>query len=265
MPRHRARIQIAPCSPPAVDHLPTFKDHFSGHANDYASCRPGYPESLFKFLAQTAPGQALAWDCATGSGQAARGLLPYFDRVIASDASTAQIAAAIPAARLEFRQASAELSGLDDESVDLITVAQALHWFDIAGFFAEARRVLKPAGVLAFWCYARNEAGKDCDPIISRMFAEVEDFWPPERAIVENHYRDIEMPFKEFAVPAFDMTVLWTADDILGYFRTWSASQRYLRERKTDPVSRIEADLRAAWGKRRRPVRWPLAVRAGRK
>ena len=167
--------------------------------------------------------------------------------------------------KLEFRQATAEHSGLDASSVDLITVAQAMHWFDIANFFTEARRVLRIGGVLAFWCYARNRVNHDCDSIISRMFAEVEDFWPPERAIVENNYRDIEMPFEELAAPPFDMSVLWTADDILGYFRTWSASQRYMRELQADPVAKIEADLRLAWGPLRREVRWPLALRLGRK
>ncbi len=167
--------------------------------------------------------------------------------------------------KLEFRQATAEHSGLDDGSVDLITVAQALHWFEIAKFFAEARRVLRTRGVLAFWCYARNRVNSDCDPIISRMFAEVEQFWPPERAIVESNYRDIEMPFEELAAPSFDMSVLWTADDMLGYFRTWSASQRYMREHQADPVATIESDLRLAWGPQRREVRWPLALRLGRK
>ncbi len=167
--------------------------------------------------------------------------------------------------KLEFRQAPAEHSGLEKDSVDLITVAQALHWFDIANFFAESQRVLRTGGVLAVWCYTRNQVNSDCDPVISRMFAEVEDFWPAERAIVENNYRDIELPFEELAAPLFDMSVRWTADDMLGYFRTWSASQRYLRERQADPVAQIESDLKLAWGPQRREVRWPLTLRLSRK
>jgi SAM-dependent methyltransferase len=207
----------------------------------------------------------LAWDCGTGNGQAARGLVPFFERVIATDASASQIAEAEPKEKLEFRQATAERSGLDDASVDLITVAQALHWFDIANFFTEASRVLRTGGVLAFWCYARNRVNSHCDPIVSRMFAIVEDFWPPERAIVENDYREIRMPFAELVAPSFDMSVLWTADDMLGYFRTWSASQRYMKEHRADPVATIESDLRLAWGPQRREVRWPLSLRLGRK
>ncbi len=185
--------------------------------------------------------------------------------MIATDASTAQIAAAEAEERLEFREASAERSGLEDESVDLITVAQALHWFDIDSFFRESRRVLCRGGILACWCYARNRVSSDCDPVISQMFAEVEDYWPPERAIVENNYQDVEMPFDELSAPSFEMSVSWTADDMLGYFRTWSASQRYVKERHADPVAKIETDLRLAWGSRRRNVRWPLTLRLGRK
>ncbi len=248
-----------------VNSLATFKDHFSGHARHYATYRPTYPEPLFRFLAQAAPRHALAWDCATGNGQAARGLVRFFECVVATDASASQISAAEPMPNLEYRQATAEHSGLDDGSVDLITVAQALHWFDIANFFKEASRVLCAGGVLGFWCYARNRVNSDCDPIISRMFAKVEDFWPPERAIVENQYRDISMPFEELVVPSFDMSVLWTADDMLGYFRTWSAAQRYLQQQHVDPVATIESDLRRAWGRERREVRWPLSLRLGRK
>lgn len=166
---------------------------------------------------------------------------------------------------MEFRTAAAEDSGLDAGSVDLVTVAQALHWFDIPKFFDEAARVLRRGGLLAIWSYARNRVDERCDPVIGRMFAEVEDYWPPERAIVESHYRDIELPFEELAVPAFDMTAEWHADDALGYFRTWSASQRYLRDRQRDPVAVIEEDLRDAWGGGQRTVTWPLALRVGRK
>jgi SAM-dependent methyltransferase len=242
-----------------------FKDHFSGHAGQYATYRPQYPDALFRFLADSAAARTLAWDCATGNGQAARGLAPFFDRVVATDASDRQIAAAVPMEKVEFRTAAAEASGLDPESVDLLTVAQALHWFDIPRFFTEAQRVLKPGGLLAVWSYARNRVNDACDPIVSRMFAEVEDFWPPERLIVENHYRDIVMPVAELPAPQFEMKVCWSVDQALGYFRTWSASQRYRRERKADPVAVIEQDLRRAWGDGRLYVYWPLTLRLGRK
>lgn len=220
---------------------------------------------MFRFLADTANASALAWDCGTGNGQAALGLVPYFDRVVATDASDRQIASAKPTPNVEFRTAPAEASGLDAGTVDLVTVAQALHWFDIPRFFTECERVLKPGGLLAVWCYERNRVDVRCDAVISRMFAEVEDYWPPERDLVENHYRDIDMPFDELPSPGFDMSAEWRVDDVLGYFRTWSASQRYLRERNADPVAVIESDLRQAWGDGPRTVSWPLTLRIGRK
>jgi hypothetical protein len=119
--------------------------------------------------------------------------------------------------------------------------------------------------MLSVWCYERNRVNDRCDPIIGRMFAEVEDYWPPERDIVENHYRDIVLPFEEIAAPGFDMTADWLVDDALGYFRTWSASQRYARDRQTDPVNVIETELRQAWGRDRRTVTWPLILRICRK
>jgi SAM-dependent methyltransferase len=184
---------------------------------------------------------------------------------VATDASATQLAAAEPRQDIEFHQAAAEESGLKAGSVDLITVAQALHWFDIPQFFVESARVLKTGGLLAVWCYARNRVNSDCDPVIDRMFAVVEDCWPPERAIVENHYRDVVMPFTDLSVPDFDMSAHWSVDEMLDYFRTWSASQRYLRISSNDPVAAIETDLRRAWGAKRREVRWPLTLRLGRK
>jgi SAM-dependent methyltransferase len=259
-PRRRIKNRIARGSS-----LTSFKDHFSAHASQYAAFRPAYPKSLFEFLAAASNSSELAWDCATGNGQAARGLAPYFKRVIATDASATQIAAATPLENIEYRAATAEQSGLESASADLIAVAQALHWFDIPGFFAEAKRALRPGGLLAFWCYERNRVDSHCDAHIGRLFAEVETYWPPERDLVENHYRTIDMPFTELTVPAFEMTAEWQVDEILGYFRTWSASQRYVRDRQADPVAIIEAELREAWGRDKRTVRWPLTLRLGRK
>jgi ubiquinone/menaquinone biosynthesis C-methylase UbiE len=123
-----------------------FKDHFSPQASDYARFRPTSPRQMFQFLARLAPRHELAWDCATGSGQVAVPLADHFAHVIATDASAQQIANAEPHPRVKYRVAPAEQSGLVSGSVDLIMVAQALHWFDLDAFNAEARRVLKPAG-----------------------------------------------------------------------------------------------------------------------
>lgn len=143
-------------------------------------------------------------------------------------------------------------------------MAQALHWFDIPGFFAEAQRVLKANGVLAVWSYDYCAVEPDVDHVLHDIFAEVEDFWPPERAIVVSRYRDIELPAAEMAVPGFTMSVRWSVEQMLGYLRTWSATQRYLQTHATDPIGVHEAALRQAWGDATLQVSWPLTVRVCR-
>lgn len=243
----------------------SFKDHFSGHAASYAAFRPRYPDALFEFLARTAPGRGHAWDCGTGNGQTAVALAAHFARVTATDASAAQIAAAEPHPRVAYRVAAAEASGLADGTADLVTVAQALHWFDIGRFFAEAWRVLVPGGVLAVWCYELSRVGPRIDAVIDRLYRAVGAWWPPERRLIEEGYRSIALPVPALPVPAFAMSAAWSADAMLGYLRTWSACQRCLAERGTDPVSAVEDELRALWGAGSRTVRWPLTVKAGRR
>ena len=242
-----------------------FKDHFSGHAGSYAAHRPGYPEELFDFIASRCPARELAWDCGTGNGQAARSLAPYFRRVVATDASAEQIAAAAPEAGVEFLVAPAEASALAGDSVDLITVAQALHWFNIERFFDEAKRVLKPGGILACWTYHHCSVSPEIDDIIEAVFESVDDFWPPERKIVENRYRDIAMPFREMAAGPFSMSVPWSAAELLDYMNTWSATQRYSAEIGKDPLAPFRTTMQSEWGDRRRMVTWPIILRVGRK
>ncbi len=238
-----------------------FKDHFSGHAGSYAAARPVYPDSLFTYLATLCAGHELAWDCATGNGQAARSLTPYFDKVIASDASENQIAVAQAHPKIEFRVASAEESGLESDSVDLITVAQALHWFDTQRFFTEARRVLKPGGVLATWVYDRTSLPAECKDVIEKAYTETASYWAPERKFVENHYRDFTLPMPEIPVRAFELQLEWTVEQMLAYMRTWSGTQRYMKATGQDPVAVYEQELKTAWGEGTRDVRWPLFLR----
>lgn len=261
LPGNRAKTRSA-----SVDLSPAdFPDHFSGHAGDYATYRPQYPGELYRFLADNCAGHRLAWDCATGNGQAALSLTRHFDRVIATDASDTQIAAAKPHPDIRYAVAAAEHSSLAEASVDLVTVAQALHWFDIDAFLAEATRVLKPGGILAAWSYEKCSVDADIDPVIEQIFAEVENHWPAERRIVENRYSDIDYPWPLLEVPQFSMSEHWRVEQALGYFRTWSAGKRYQQEHGRDPVSRHEMALRKAWGNAGRAVSWPLTVKAGRR
>lgn len=243
----------------------TFKDHFSRQAADYAIFRPGYPQELFDYLGSIAPSRQLAWDCGTGGGQAAVGLAAVFDRVIATDASEKQIANAEPHKRVEYRVAPAENSGIESETIDLIMVAQALHWFDLNGFYAEVQRVLKPDGVLAASAYNLLHIDPAIDEIVNRYYYEVVgSFWPPERKLVEN-FADIPFPFHEIDPPKIEMTTQWDLDHLIGCLRTWSATQRFITAKGDDPLEQIIDDFRVVWGppEQTRKIIWPLTLRVG--
>lgn len=245
-----------------------FNDHFAPVSGAYADFRPTYPPALFDWLAGIAPARGLAWDCACGSGQASVDLAAWFERVVATDASAKQLEGAVAHPGVEYRVAPAEASGLADASVDLITVAQALHWFDRPRFYAEARRVLKPGGVLAVWSYGVQTLDDlRVNAHVQHFYREiVGPYWPPERALVESGYRAIEFPFAEIEAPRFAMTASWPLPRLLGYFRSWSATGRYLQAKGEDPVAALAAELAQAWGdpEVKRTVTWPLAVRVGR-
>ncbi|HEX5385899.1 MAG TPA: class I SAM-dependent methyltransferase [Gemmatimonadales bacterium] len=244
-----------------------FADHFSALAPEYAAWRPHYPEALFKWLGTLAARRALAWDSGTGNGQAALGLAGVFDQVIATDASAAQLSAAAPHPRVEYRQALAEASGLDTGSVDLVTVAQALHWFDVPAFFAEAGRVLAPGGAVAIWTYGLPSFDDaPLDQALARFYSDaVGPFWAPERRHVEAGYRTLPFPFAEVATPAFEIRADWTLDALLGYVGTWSATARFREARGYNPLETFAPELLPLWGNRAdaRPLRWALSVRAG--
>jgi SAM-dependent methyltransferase len=242
-----------------------FKDHFSKQAADYAIFRPGYPRELFDYLGTTAPGRCLAWDCGTGNGQAAVGLASVFDRVIATDASKKQISNVEPNGGVEYRVASAENSGIPSGTVDLIMVAQALHWFDLDRFYDEGRRVLKPGGILAASAYNLLRIEPTIEEVIKRYYYEVVGpFWPLERKLVEQ-FANLPFPFQTFDSPKFDITASWDLDHLIGYLRTWSSTQRFMAAQGSDPLKQIAGDLRIAWGDPRqmRKVVWPLTLRIG--
>lgn len=245
-----------------------FKDHFSARAATYAANRPGYPDALFDWIVSLAPGRACVWDCATGNGQAAVALAERFDRVVATDASATQIEHATPHARVEYRVAPAEASGLADASVDVVTVAQALHWFDRRAFFAEARRVLRPGGAVVVWSYDDCDCPDDVriDAVVRRVGrVDMGPWWPPERAQVGEGYLAMDFPFAEIAPPGFAMRVEWTLERLVGYFRSWSATQRYVQANGRDPIASVERELAMLWpAGETRTISWPLFVRAGR-
>jgi SAM-dependent methyltransferase len=247
----------------------TFKDHFSSLAAQYAEFRPRYPGALFDFLARTAPARTRAWDCACGSGQATLDLAERFDAVVASDASASQIAAAPPHPRVTYSVARAEQSGYESASLDLVIVAQSLHWFDLPKFYAEVERVLGADGVLAVWTYGvpRLNDG-NLDRVLQKYYWEtVGKYWPAERRHVEDGYRSLAFPFKDLPGPSLSMRESWTLTQFLGYLRSWSATGRYADAHGEDPVVALQAQLGPLWGEasRTRSVSWPLSLRLGRK
>jgi SAM-dependent methyltransferase len=245
-----------------------FKDHFSGHAGMYRQARPTYPPQLFAWLAQQAPDRELAWDCGCGNGQATVALAAHLTHVTGTDPSANQIAGAQAAANVDYRVEPAEQCSLADASASLVTVAQALHWFDFEPFYAQVRRVLKPGGMFAAWTYADCRTGDAAiDAIKGHLYNDLTGpYWPPERTLVDAGYSTLPFPFVEIAAPPFPMIAHWNVEHFLAYLRTWSATQRYLKAIGTDPVALLEPDMRAAWGDpaQVREVRWDFHVRCGR-
>jgi SAM-dependent methyltransferase len=240
---------------------------FSTVAREYANFRPGYPPELFAWLARTAPRRDAAWDCGCGSGQASTALAEHFQRVHATDVAPEQIAAARPHARVQYSVATAEHSGLGAASVDLVTVAQALHWFDVEAFYAEARRVARPGALLAVWNYPRPQL---VDAELDRRFLEfyggvVGPYWPPERRHVEANYTTLPFPFEELPHPQFALTLRWNLEQLLGYVSSWSATTQYRKAKGDDPVPLLRASLQAAWPGEATlvEIRLPIGLRAG--
>ncbi|GAC1649966.1 MAG: class I SAM-dependent methyltransferase [Gemmatimonadaceae bacterium] len=247
---------------------PAFLDRFSAQSADYAAYRPRYPAELFEYVASLTTAHDLAWDCATGNGQAAVGLAECFIRVVATDASAAQIAHAMAHERVAYQVGRAEASPLTAQSVDLVTVAQALHWLDLKPFYGEVRRVLKASGALAVWSYGDlvlEDAG--IDAIVQRYNREtLASYWPVERASTGEGIRSLPFPFVEVRAPVFTLQAEWTLAEIAGYLRSWSATAAFVARHGRDPVADVERDVAALWGRSgsRRLISWPLVVRAGR-
>ncbi len=242
-----------------------FQNHFGPQASRYVEGRPRYPRSLFHYLAVTAGGTQLAWDCATGNGQAATGLAERFAHVLATDASAEMIAQAEPHPRVTYRVAKYE-TGLGDASANLVTVAQALHWLEIGPFVAEAKRVLVPGGLFAAWCYQLCRIEPRIDEVV-RLFYEVtlDGFWSSERRHVEDGYQSIALPLEEIAPPMIEMTEEWTMPQLVSFVRTWSAARKCVAARGEEPLRAFEGALKERWGMPmlRRRVRWPMCFRIG--
>ncbi|MGR9091094.1 MAG: class I SAM-dependent methyltransferase [Gammaproteobacteria bacterium] len=247
------------------------KDYFSAQADRYVAFRPHYPGALFAALCRDLPADALVWDCATGNGQAATMLGRKVSRVVGSDQSAAQLRNALPHEHVHYVQAYAEAMPLGDGSVDLITVAQALHWFDFGRFYAEAARVLKPGAMIVAWTYSFlsviPQLGDDIERVLRGFYHDVVGpYWPAEHRWVNEGYRTIPFPFAAIDIGEFTIDVAWDLASVAGYVSSWSATQGYEAATGNDPMPLLVERLAEPWGApaNTRRLRWPLNIRAGR-
>jgi SAM-dependent methyltransferase len=244
-----------------------FKDYFSRQAAEYTKYRPGYPDELFEYLSSITDGHQRAWDCAAGNGQAALRLTPFFDEIIASDASESQIKNAKAHPKIKYMVATAENSGIESNSVNLISVATAIHWFNLTKFYGEVERILVPGGTLAVWNYAEANVNEQTDIIIHGYLYEIigsyaaPDFW---KGI--NSETEIDFPFNRIKTPEFKIERLWSLQDYINFIMTWSPTQQYIKKNKSNPIEKIFEKLKKAWGNEseKKKITWKLTLKAAK-
>ncbi|MBX3709888.1 MAG: class I SAM-dependent methyltransferase [Gammaproteobacteria bacterium] len=242
-------------------------NHFGEKSEDYSRYRPDYPSELYHYLANLTVKHDLAWDCGTGNGQAAMCLAAYFELVIGSDVNQAQLDVARKKNNIRYHCWSAEKTELSDATVDLITIAQALHWFDLDAFYREVKRVSKEAGIISAWCYSLPLINEEIDAIVMKLYAEIlgEQYWPTERRYIDEEYQTIFFPFRKIITPKFAIVKEVNLTQFMGYLNTWSAVKEYQKVNDNNPTALIYPDLLAAWEKpeEEHVIRWPIHLLAG--
>lgn len=228
---------------------------FSERSKEYALYRPGYPSELFRFLSGLVEHPKRVWDVGCGSGQASLGFVPFFEEILASDASPQQLQYAKTHTKIKYFQARAENSGITTDSVDLIACAQSVHWFNLKEFYKEAKRVLKPKGILALWCYRSEDlkllalpkkTKKILQILLQNFFQILENYWPPERKYVSDGYQSLFFKkSQEITAPSFCFDTEWTTDQLLGYFNTWSSLKQFekINSSMTNPLETLRQEL----------------------
>lgn len=241
---------------------------FNQHAADYAKFRPIYPIEIFEFLKQVSPSNDLAYDVGTGNGQCAVTLANYFCNVLASDLSKEQIANSVPKKNVRYFVSEAHESNIQAESVDLITVATAIHWFNFDKFYSESKRILKKEGVIAVWSYGWHECeNQQISNMIQKIGKEIlKDFWSPQPKLIWDEYKTIPFPFVEMNHPKFNQTLYWDRNEFIGYLTTWSATQKYIQAKEEHPVKSIYTELTEIWKDPQSKLKFngPIYMRLGR-
>lgn len=242
------------------------KDNFSTQAAEYAIYRPTYPKALYEYLFSLIENKITAWDCATGNGQVARELALHFDSVYATDISENQINQALKLPNIVYKVESSDHADVADKNFDLITVAQAIHWFNFEAFYAQVNRTLKPNGVLAVIGYGLMFIDKKVDKAVHKLYEDIlGKYWDPERRYIEAGYRTIPFPFDEIVTPQFEMKTTWNFNQLIGYLNTWSALQHYKKANDRNPLEYMFTELKEAWGSDvEKDVHFPILLRVGR-
>jgi len=240
---------------------------FDLQSEQYARFRPQYPEALFNWLGGLVPSRQRAWDCATGTGQAALQLSRLFERVDACDINHSQLQVAEVASNIVYQECAAEQAGYGESVFDLVTVAQALHWFDLPRFWSQVARALKPGGIFAAWGYERFHVSAEVDDAMRFFHAVIEPFWSSSNQLLWNGYRDVGMPFPALDAPSCQILMDWNLEQLLGYLHTWSASKLCMQSLGKPVLNDARLRLARAWGDPAivRRVRMPLHIIAGRK
>ena len=227
----------------------TTLDFFSDFADRYAQYRLSYPDVIYKTVLDFVTSHNTAWDAATGNGQVAQELCHVFDNVIATDLSESQLAHAVKHPGITYRHADVYHSGIPENSIDLTTVGQAAHWFDFSAFCTEAKRVCKPGGILAIWCYGMFESPEPIQPLVHHFYHEViGPYWHPRRKLIDNGYKDLNAPFEELFYGHFTETIHRSVEDLAGYIGTWSAVNNYRNQEERDPVVNLVSEIENAMG-----------------
>jgi ubiquinone/menaquinone biosynthesis C-methylase UbiE len=241
------------------------KDNFSKQADLYAKYRPTYPPELFEFIISQVREKDMAWDCATGNGQSAKALSPHFNKVYATDISQKQIDNAYQAENIFYSVQPAEQTIFLNNSFDLITVSQALHWFKFDEFYKEVNRVAKQGAIIAAWCYSLLRISKEIDAIIDAYhYKTMADYWDNERKYVDDEYRGIPFPFEKINTPSFQIEYKWSLEDLEGYLNTWSALQNYIAANNTNPVPALIKNIKRYWKQSQMSVHFPIHLLVGR-
>jgi ubiquinone/menaquinone biosynthesis C-methylase UbiE len=245
------------------------KDNFSVQSDGYSRFRPVYPLSLYKEILSHVASFQHCWDCATGNGQIASVMADRFEIVNATDISKEQLEKAPNLPRVSFEVCRAEATPFDNDVFDLITVGQAVHWFDFESFNKEVKRVGKNGCVIAVIGYGLMYVDRASDAALMEFYeGTIGKYWDPERKHIDSHYASIPFPFEEMPLSKeFSIDVSWNLAQLEGYLNTWSSVNRYIKQNGKNPVSSFIEQLRTLgiWNDDElKEVHFPLFVKLGR-